>query len=49
MRWETDSSTHSEVVDMPVWDSRASMRMEPPPALRILNGASGRAAYGPAR
>ncbi|KJZ77384.1 hypothetical protein HIM_03108 [Hirsutella minnesotensis 3608] len=46
MRWETDSSAHSEVVELPSWDNRAPMKMEPPPALRLMNGGSGRGVYG---
>lgn len=46
MRWETDSSAHSEVVDMPVWENRARMKMEPPSALRLVNGAHARGVYG---
>lgn len=45
MRWETNSSAHGEVVDLPSWENRAPMKMEPPSSLRLVNG--GRGVYGP--
>ncbi|PFH56547.1 hypothetical protein XA68_16340 [Ophiocordyceps unilateralis] len=46
LRWDTDSSAQSEVVDMPVWDNRAPMKMEAPPsALRLMTGPAGRIVY----
>lgn len=46
MRWETDSSAHSsEMMDMPVWDSRAPMKMDAAPGLRLVSGISGRGVY----
>ncbi|KND91324.1 hypothetical protein TOPH_03933 [Tolypocladium ophioglossoides CBS 100239] len=49
IRWETDSSAHSEMMDAPVWDSRASMKMEANPPLRLVNGIHGRGIYGPSK
>ncbi|RDA89527.1 hypothetical protein CP533_1518 [Ophiocordyceps camponoti-saundersi (nom. inval.)] len=47
LRWETDSSAHSEVVDMPMWDNRAPMKVEAPPsALRMMTPTPGRIIYG---
>lgn len=46
MRWETDS-VHSEVVDMPVWENRAPMKMEPPASLRMHPVSAARSVYGP--
>ncbi|PWI72688.1 hypothetical protein PCL_09703 [Purpureocillium lilacinum] len=41
MRWETDSSAHStEIMDMPVWDSRASMKLDAAPGSRLVNGVN---------
>ncbi|PHH66334.1 hypothetical protein CDD80_942 [Ophiocordyceps camponoti-rufipedis] len=48
LRWETDSSAHSEVVDLPVWDNRAPMKMEAAPStLRLMTGPPTRSFYGP--
>ncbi|KAJ6442859.1 Copper transport protein ctr4 [Purpureocillium lavendulum] len=41
MRWETDSPAHStEMMDMPVWDSRAPMKLDAAPGLRLVNGVN---------
>ncbi|PNY24638.1 Uncharacterized protein TCAP_05422 [Tolypocladium capitatum] len=47
MRWETNSSAHGEIIDVPVWNSRTPIKIENPSSLRLLNAIHGRAVYGP--